>query len=123
MQNKKIIKILYINARINSDAHIARKIIASINIFIKKTSLSKNVTFAKKLTRYSILNILKNKEKKIRIKKTTKIKFLYYVVKTIEANKATISISIILKSAILFVQIINKRTKRKTIEVVISCSI
>jgi hypothetical protein len=49
------------------------------------------------------------------------MKFLYYVVKTIKANKITILISIILKSAILFVQVINKKTKRKTIEATINC--
>jgi hypothetical protein len=40
-----------------------RKIIALINIFIKKISSSKNVTLARKLTKYSILNTLKNKKK------------------------------------------------------------
>jgi hypothetical protein len=73
-------------------------------------SSSKNVTFARKLTRHSILNALKNK-KQIKIKKITKIKSLYYVVKIIEANKATILIFVILRSTISFVQITNKRTK------------
>ena len=58
----KSINILYINARINSNAYIARKNIALINALIKKVSLSKNVTFVRKLTRHLILNILKNKK-------------------------------------------------------------
>jgi hypothetical protein len=56
--------------------------------------------FVRKFTKYLILNILKNKKK---IKKIIKIKFLYYIVKTIEANKITILISIILRSTILFI--------------------
>jgi len=48
----------------NNNAYIARKIIASISALIKKMSSSKNVTFARKFTKYSILNVLKDKERK-----------------------------------------------------------
>ncbi len=44
----------------NSDAHIARKIIVLISALIKKISSSKNVIFTKNITRHSILNVLKN---------------------------------------------------------------
>jgi len=44
--------------------HIVRKIIALINIFIKRIFSSKNVTFAREFTRYSISNALKDKERK-----------------------------------------------------------
>ncbi len=46
-----------------------RKIIASINAFIKRIFSSKNVTFERKLTRHSILNALKNKERKLKLKR------------------------------------------------------
>jgi len=39
----------------------------------------------------------------MRIKKITKIKSLYYIVKITKASKVTISIFVILKSAILFI--------------------
>jgi len=41
-----------------------RKVIASISAFIKKMSSSKNVIFARKFIRHSILNALKDKERK-----------------------------------------------------------
>jgi hypothetical protein len=63
-------------------------------------SLSKNVMFARDFIRHVILNALKNKTK---IKKTTKIKFLYYVVRAIEVSKTTILILVTLRSVILFV--------------------
>jgi len=63
-------------------------------------SLSKNVMFARDFIRHVILNALKNKKK---IKKTTKIKFLYYVVRAIEVSKTTILILVTLRSVILFV--------------------
>jgi hypothetical protein len=56
--------ILYINTRINSDIYIACKTLVLINTFIKRMSLSKNIILARKLTRYSFLNALKDKERK-----------------------------------------------------------
>ena len=49
-----------------------RKIIVSISAFIKKISLSKNITFIRKFTRYLILNILKDKKKKQELRKQRK---------------------------------------------------
>jgi hypothetical protein len=56
----------------------------------------------------------------MKIKKITKIKFLHYVVKTTRVDKTIVLILIILKNAILFIQITNKKTKRKIIEITIN---
>ena len=58
----------HISARIKNAAHIMRKNIVSQNAFIKRTHQNKNTIFTKNFIKHSIINILKDKRKKEKLK-------------------------------------------------------
>ncbi len=60
--------ILYTKIRISKDTHIMRKIITSNTIYIRVTKFNKNANYVKRFTRHSILIILENKDKKLKLK-------------------------------------------------------
>ena len=55
-------------AKINNAAHIVHKSIVSQNIFIRKMQQNENATFVKNFTKHSIINVLKHKRKKEKLK-------------------------------------------------------
>ena len=58
----------HIFVRINNAAHIMRKNIISQNVFIKKMQQNEDAISAKNFTKHSIINVLKNKRKKEKLK-------------------------------------------------------
>jgi len=91
-----------------------RKIIASNIAFIKAMLLNKNAKLAKKLTRHSISNVLKNKEKKSKSKKQRRRNHYITSLKRRKQVKRFVLILIILKNAITFTQTSKKILKQKT---------
>ena len=58
----------HIFAKINNAAHIMRKSIVSQNVLIKRMHQNEDATFAKNFIKHSIINVLKNKRKKEKLK-------------------------------------------------------
>ena len=58
----------HIFAKINNVTHIMRKSIVSQNVLIKRMHQNEDAAFTKNFTKHSIINVLKNKRKKEKLK-------------------------------------------------------
>ena len=58
----------HISAKINNVAHIVRKNIVSQNVLIRKMQQNEDAIFAKNFIKHLIINVLKNKRKKEKLK-------------------------------------------------------
>ena len=68
VQNVRIMIIEYIFVKINNAAYIVRKNIILQNMFIRKIYQNEDAIFAKNFIKHSIINVLKDKRKKEKLK-------------------------------------------------------